>query len=146
MATLNVANAQIALGATAANAASTAPTLGFYAKAGATHTQNQSSNTQTTQAFTGTRIDANTTTFVGETLTTKGLTGDIGKLNVDHLNTLILTHGTTTNTTQSQSSANTTDASISTTGNMSVGVGRQQSNQSSMATLAQDTKKAAKFQ
>ncbi|MDH2274591.1 hypothetical protein, partial [Moraxella porci] len=106
----NVANAQIALGSTAATAASTAPTLGFSAKLGATHTQSQSHQTQTNQDFVGTSITAANATLLGDTFTAKGLQGAIGKLNIDNPNKLTLTHGTTTNTTQNQSSTNTTDA------------------------------------
>lgn len=58
----------------------------------------------------------------------------------DSVNKLTLTHGTTTNTTQNQSSTNTTDASISTTGSISAGTGRQQGHESSTITYAHDTK------
>lgn len=140
IATANIANAKIALGSTAASAAATAPTLGFSAKLGANHTQSQSQQTQANQDFIGTSIKAANVTFIGNDLTAKGLQGDISKLNVDHLNKLTLTHGTTTNTTKSQSNTNTLDASISTSGNMAVGMGRQQSHEGSTSTIAHDTK------
>ncbi|WP_115368530.1 filamentous hemagglutinin N-terminal domain-containing protein, partial [Moraxella bovis] len=140
MATTNVANAQIALGSTAATAASTAPTLGFSAKLGATHTQSQSSQTQTNQEFVATNITAANTTLLGDDFTTKGLQGDIGRLNIDHLNKLTLTYGTTENTSQSKSSTSTIDASISTTGSVSAGAGKQQSQSQSISTTAHDTK------
>lgn len=44
------------------------------------------------------------------------------------------------NTTKSQSNTNTLDASISTSGNMAVGMGRQQSHEGSTSTIAHDTK------
>lgn len=140
MATTNVANAQIALGSTAATAASTAPTLGFSAKLGATHTQSQSSQTQTNQEFVATNITAANTTLVGDDFTTKGLQGDIGNLNVDQLNKLTLTHATTQDISLNQSSGNTLDASISSTGNLSAGVSRQQSHSQSTSTTTHDTK------
>ncbi|WP_066805397.1 two-partner secretion domain-containing protein, partial [Moraxella oblonga] len=140
MATANVANAQIALGSAAATAASTAPTLGFSAKLGATHTQSQSSQTQTNQDFVATHITAANTTFIGDDFAAKGLQGAIGKLNIDNLNKLTLTHGTTTNTTQNQSSTSTIDASISTTGSVSAGASKQQSRSQSTSTTTHDTK------
>ncbi|VEG12924.1 two-partner secretion domain-containing protein [Moraxella cuniculi] len=140
MATANIANAQIALGAVAASAANTAPTLGFSAKLGATHTQSQSHQTQTNQDFVSTQITAANTTLVGDEFTTKGLQADIDKLNIDHLNKLTLTHATTQDTSQSKSSTSTIDASISTSGNLSAGMGRQQSHSHSTSTTAHDTK------
>ncbi|AKG15992.2 filamentous hemagglutinin N-terminal domain-containing protein [Moraxella bovoculi] len=140
MATTNVANAQIALGSTAATAASTAPTLGFSAKASASHTHSKSNQNQTNQEFVGTSIDAASVTLLGDDLTTKGLQGDIGRLNIDHLNKLTLTYGTTENTSQSKSSTSTIDASISTTGSVSAGAGRQQSHSQSKSTTTHDTK------
>ncbi|AKG07079.1 hypothetical protein AAX06_01555 [Moraxella bovoculi] len=140
MAAANVANAQIALGSTAATAASTAPTLGFSAKASASHTHSKSNQNQTNQEFVGTSIDAASVTLLGDDFTTKGLQSDIGRLNIDHLNKLTLTYGTTKNTSQSKSSTSTIDASISTTGNLSAGVGRQQGHSQGTSTTTHDTK------
>ncbi len=141
IATANVANAQIALGATAAAGAASAPTLGFNAKINASHTESQSTNSQTQQNFQATRIDTAKLTLLGDDFTGKGVQGDIGKLNIDNLSRLTLTHGTTTDRSDSQSRSTSIDGSYSaTTGALSAGVGQQQAQAHGQATAAHDSK------
>ena len=126
-ATLNLANAQINLGSTAAAAANTTVTGGFSATANAEHTQTTSTDTQSQGEWQGTELNGANATLVGDDFTGTGLKGNIGKLNIDNLGRFTLNAGTNTSSGSSTSKTNSQTGSISTTGSASLGISQQNS-------------------